>query len=117
MLIRFEDLEQEIWRVLEFLIDGAYLKQMEAEWRRKIKCIFHGSTPLLRSEAIRRPKVDMQWDNATLYVTQKQLWQQLEPGKLCKIWRVMADYIVKYDLLQYGYGNVVEGLNCGTATN
>ena len=99
--------------MLEFLIDETYLKQMETEWRRRIECIFHGNTPLLRSDFIRRHKVDVKWDNATLYVTQRQLWKQLDSKTLCRIWQVMAEHVVKYDLLQYGYGNVVEGLNCG----
>ena len=102
LLIVFENLHQEIWKIIEFLFTKEHLMEDGDIYRERMKCIVNNDkcngAPLPRSEYIRRPKV-----NSSEYVTKQELFARLDQEKLCDLSNQMYPYFVNYSVLQYGY--------------
>ena len=116
LLIKFENIENEIWDILKFLFTDKYLMENYLIFKQRISCIFNNNSMLPRISSIKRPTIK-DWLNSSLYLTKEQVYLQMDEVYLCKIWNKMSDYIIKYDLLQYGYNDVVQNLNCYNIQN
>merc|ERR1712232_1281524 len=104
LLITFENLQNDIWRVLEFLFTKEYLSQNKAEFQRR-NCIFEkNEKPLPRSAQIRRPKVQ----NSSLHMTKDQFFERIDNKAICRIWGIMKEYVIKYDLQRWGYFDLMQ---------
>ena len=111
LLIRFEHLQAEMTKILRFLLNDEHLRNNSHVYQQRIHCIFKGDVILPRSSFIHREKV-AKWENASLYLSKQEAYSKISPENLCKAWKVMQAHMVKYDLLQYGYGELVGNYNC-----
>ena len=108
LLVIFENLHNDIWKVLEFLFAEKYLQENKVTYERKLRCITDKITPLPRNEFIRRLKVS----NYSRYLSKNQFYSKMSQKVMCDIWRVMKDYVDKYDLQRWGYSQLIRGYHC-----
>ena len=102
LLIIFENIRNEIWKIIEFLFTEQHLMEDGDIYRKRMNCIVNNDkcngSPLPRSAYIRRPKV-----NSSEYVTKAELFGRLDEEILCDLSNKMYPYFVNYSVLQYGY--------------
>lgn len=109
-LITFENLQYEIVNIVKFLITDEYFEQHSMEYQHRIRCI-QQSVDLLRTQHIKRPNI-MDLNNSDMYLTREVAYSQVGESTICKIWHTLHPYIVKFDLMRFGYGHLVEKYNC-----
>eukprot|EP01083_Nonionella_stella_P037836 103108_1 len=109
LFLVFENMEYEMINIIQFLFTDEHLQQHLIEYQRRIECIHH-SDGLLRTQHIKRPHV-MDLNHSDLYLTKQKAYAQVNQSTICNIWHRLHTYMVKFDLIRFGYGSLVEKYN------
>ena len=89
LLIRFEDIHDEIWKIVKFLIKKEYLQQHLFLYRQRIECLINDSKLdfLPRTEDIKRKKVK-ELKDSHLYMTKEYAYSKVKESILCHVWNI-----------------------------
>merc|ERR1712228_443220 len=108
LLIVFENIQNEIPKILKFLFTEQHLNDFKNEYQQRIDCI-KSKNMLPRTKWIKRTKIKK---NDALYLTQDQFYAKINQKTICRMWRKMYSNIEKYDLLRWGYDEQIRKYNC-----
>ena len=107
LIIHYENINNEIWDILQFLFTKKYLKENKKLYENRVNCIKYKSLP--REEYIKRKDVKL-LNNSQLYLTREYAYSQINKSVICDIWNQLKPCIYQLDLFKFGYHQFVTGI-------